>query len=228
MRPTLLSFSSLMKEEKQEKEIEILEKKEGILPLGTETGTLVHLVLERVCKADLHRKIEGGLLEKMVQEMCLHTSLEGFEPTLLEMLQKAFQTPINAGDICFSLSDIKSEAMFLEMEFLYPASGSLLKGFMDMVFCFKGKYYILDWKTNFLGIEKEEYSLEKIRKCMEENNYFLQASIYAEALKKYLTFFEKSSFEKVFGGAVYFFLRGEQPYFFKPNLSLKEEFLCKV
>jgi exodeoxyribonuclease V beta subunit len=60
---------------------------------------------------------------------------------------------------------------------------------------------------------------------MEENGYFLQASIYAMALKKYLALFEKRALdETLFGGAIYFFLRGMKPYVFQP--CAEEEVIC--
>jgi exodeoxyribonuclease V beta subunit len=43
---------------------------------------------------------------------------------------------------------------------------------------------------------------------MESHEYFLQATIYAEALKRYLTIIEEKSFKDIFGGAIYIFVRG--------------------
>ena len=93
---------------------------------------------------------------------------------------------------------------------------------MTLVFRFQGQYFILDWKTNALGFHKEDYSLEKIQGCMEGSCYTLQAAIYAEALRKYLFLFEERSFKECFGGAIYFFLRGEVPFFFLPDVSLSQ------
>ena len=46
---------------------------------------------------------------------------------------------------------------------------------------------------------------------MQEHAYFLQAAIYTEAIKRYLSLVEKRPFEECFGGAFYLFLRGIQP-----------------
>ena len=89
-----------------------------------------------------------------------------------------------------------------------------MKGFCDFVFTYGGKYYILDWKSNRLGQCDEDYTLEKIEKAMHANDYFLQATIYKEALKRYVKLFDNRPFEELFGGVVYFFLRGSKPYVF--------------
>lgn len=43
---------------------------------------------------------------------------------------------------------------------------------------------------------------------MEEHNYLLQANLYTESFKRYLTIVEKRPFEEIFGGVFYLFLRG--------------------
>jgi len=91
-----------------------------------------------------------------------------------------------------------------------------MKGFIDLIFRWQGRYFILDWKTNVL----EGYEEVHIRSCMEQSGYFLQAAIYTEALQKYLALFEQRSFEEVFGGVIYFFLRGGKPFYFAPDLTL--------
>jgi exodeoxyribonuclease V beta subunit len=94
-----------------------------------------------------------------------------------------------------------------------------MKGFIDLFFCFQGKYFILDWKTNAL----KDYTQASIWECMRKNRYDLQASIYASAIKRYLSLWEKRPFTECFGGAIYFFLRGGEPLLFKPDLELAQE-----
>ena len=49
---------------------------------------------------------------------------------------------------------------------------------------------------------------------MREGNYFLQGSIYATALQKYL----KSYGNKTFGGVFFIFIRGPAAYHFIPEV----------
>ncbi len=213
----LLSFSALIQGKKEEGEKVYFEAPlEGSLPLGAETGTVIHSILEEVCKADLHRT--DPFLTEIVEKASKNSCLEGHESILICLVQEAFEIPISSEGFC--LRDVLSQDMRTEVEFLYPFQDSFLKGFIDLIFRYKGKYYILDWKTNYVSPQKEEYSLEKIKQCMDQSGYFLQASIYANALKKYLKLFEKKPFESLFGGAIYFFLRGGIPYLFQPDLQL--------
>jgi exodeoxyribonuclease V beta subunit len=72
-----------------------------------------------------------------------------------------------------------------------------------------GKYYILDWKSNFLGNSLEFYNSEHVKSAMYENNYNLQYLIYTVALTKYLKLRKPDfDYEKDFGGVIYLFLRG--------------------
>ncbi len=212
----LLSFSSLMEGKNEEgKSSYFGSPSEEDLPLGTETGTVIHAILEHLCKADLHRNLEA--VSPVIESYCKGSCLAGKEAQVFACLDQVLKLPMNLGDERVSLQQIPSKDMRAELEFLYPFHSSFLKGFIDLVFRYQGRYYILDWKTNYLGPAKDDYSAEKIEECMRQNGYFLQASIYTSALKKYLALFEKKAFSALFGGVVYFFLRGTFAYFFDPE-----------
>lgn len=84
-----------------------------------------------------------------------------------------------------------------------------MKGFIDLVFEYKNRFYLLDWKSNYLGGQYEDYSKEIIRDYMRRSSYVLQSLIYTVALDKYLRGrVEHYSYENHFGGVYYVFLRG--------------------
>jgi len=84
-----------------------------------------------------------------------------------------------------------------------------MKGFVDLIFHYKGKFYIVDWKSNFLGYSRNDYSVSALSKEMEHRLYILQYHIYAVALHKYLKIrMPEYRYEKNFGGIYYIFLRG--------------------
>lgn len=87
-----------------------------------------------------------------------------------------------------------------------------LAGFVDLVFECNGKWFVADYKTNFLGADYLDYSKEQLDASMFEHDYLLQAGIYSVAicalLKQRLPTFD---LERDFGGTVYLFLRGFQP-----------------
>ena len=84
-----------------------------------------------------------------------------------------------------------------------------LKGFIDLIFEFQGRFYLADWKSNFLGDDYAGYTPECLRQAMSKSYYIVQYLIYTVALDKYLQKRIKNySYEKHFGGVYYFFLRG--------------------
>ena len=87
-----------------------------------------------------------------------------------------------------------------------------LKGFIDLLFYFDGRFYLLDWKSNHLGNKRQDYGQDKLLKVMDEGYYFIQYHLYALALHQYLAFrIPNYRYEDHFGGIYYCFLRGMDP-----------------
>jgi exodeoxyribonuclease V beta subunit len=80
---------------------------------------------------------------------------------------------------------------------------------MDMVFEAKGRYYLLDWKSNHLGNAVEAYHRDHLGKAMQDNLYRLQYLLYTVALDRFLSLRVPGyRYDTHFGGAIYVFLRG--------------------
>jgi exodeoxyribonuclease V beta subunit len=89
-----------------------------------------------------------------------------------------------------------------------PVKGMLM-GFMDMVFEVRGRFWLLDWKSNHLGNSVEEYRRERLEQAMTDNLYRLQYLLYTVALDRYLSLRVPGyRYETHFGGAIYVFVRG--------------------
>ena len=89
-----------------------------------------------------------------------------------------------------------------------PIQG-FLKGFIDLVFRFEDRYYLVDWKSNWLGNRMEDYSPKAVREEMLRRHYFIQYHLYTVALHKYLALRVPGyDYERHFGGGIYLFLRG--------------------
>ena len=87
-----------------------------------------------------------------------------------------------------------------------------LKGFIDLVILYQGKWYIIDYKSNDLGDTYDHYSPECINRAMTDHHYFLQYYIYTMALHRYLTLRVKGyDYDSHFGGVLYLFIRGMHP-----------------
>ncbi len=94
---------------------------------------------------------------------------------------------------------------------IHQISG-FMKGFIDLVFEHKGRFFIVDWKSNFLGDRPENYSRDRIQEVMDVELYHLQYHLYCLALHKYLrTRIFDYDYEKHFGAVFYLFLRGVDP-----------------
>src|SRR5690554_7191896 len=105
----------------------------------------------------------------------------------------------------FSLHQLEYEKRLDEMEFFLPVAGlsprqlegllgssqrfdfnyltGYLKGFIDLIFCHNGRYYVADYKSNHLGFTVADYSQANLSKAMQEHAYDMQAWIYTLALE---------------------------------------------
>ncbi len=86
-----------------------------------------------------------------------------------------------------------------------------MKGFIDLIFHHQGRYYIVDWKTNFLGSQLADYHEDYLQEYMISHSFILQYMVYSVALHRMLQLKLKNyQFTTHFGGIAYFFLRGIQ------------------
>ena len=89
-----------------------------------------------------------------------------------------------------------------------PTRG-FMKGFIDMVFEWEGRYYLVDWKSNFLGASVEHYGQESLEEEMVRHLYVLQYHLYTIALDQFLRLrLPGYRYDRHFGRVYYIFLRG--------------------
>ncbi len=65
-------------------------------------------------------------------------------------------------------------------------SDGYLKGIVDLIFKANNKIYILDYKTNYLGKDKDDYNITNLENIIKKEYYDLQYKIYALGIKKIL------------------------------------------
>jgi exodeoxyribonuclease V beta subunit len=88
----------------------------------------------------------------------------------------------------------------------------MMHGYIDLIFCWQGKYYLADYKSTHLGNKLEDYSADKITVNMHKSYYDLQYLLYSLALHRYLKHrLPDYQIDKHFGGVYYLYLRGMQP-----------------
>lgn len=89
-----------------------------------------------------------------------------------------------------------------------PVAG-FLRGFIDLFFEHGGRYYLVDWKSNWLGDQPEDYDLPGVEAAMRAHHYALQAYLYILAADRFLAQRVPGyAYETHFGGVFYLFLRG--------------------
>ncbi len=201
-------------------------------PRGAKAGTFLHTIFERTNFPSPESQYNKDLIKKLLE-------INSYDLKWQEPLQKLVSDTLNKplGTEGIKLKSITPSKMITEMEFNFPVSRlqayklqktcarhdklstdlalsftettGLLKGFIDLVFEHKGKFYILDWKSNHLGDSSEHYDSRSLETSMKEHKYTLQYQIYSVALHKYLqTRLQNYSYEQHFGGVLYLFLRG--------------------
>lgn len=220
------------------------------LPGGTKTGTFVHVILEHLNFEDpdswdevIHQMKTGFYpnSEKVTEEniknfihQVLYTNLQ-LEENSFALNQIPLENCLHELDFDFLVNNFQRKQLeeVLHGKVKTKDAWKEIEGFMngsiDLFFQHPhtGKYYILDWKTNYLGPDVEDYAPEKLDAAMTEANYHLQYLIYTLATKRFLEsrLGEDFDYERDFGGAIYLFLRGMRNgmqngvFFTKPSLE---------
>jgi exodeoxyribonuclease V beta subunit len=191
------------------------------LPRGADAGTLIHALFQH---ADFQRPDapeNAVLAERLLGE---HGFERAWAATLARLLADVLHTPLDAAGR-LRLADIVPRERKAELEFLFPVSGppvalapgiaagpGFMKGYIDLVFAFEGRWYVADWKSNWLGATHADYGPERLADVMQAERYDLQSRLYAVALHRHLAArLPDYVFDTHFGGVYYLFVRGMQP-----------------
>ena len=188
------------------------------VPRGRETGNMFHGILENIdfalaAKAAspeamlAHPPTLDLILSRMAEYRLDEAHLAGIAGVLWNTL--ATLVPDPAGEAPFRLGEIAERRA--EMEFLFPygkagqGPDGYLWGFIDLVFRYHGRYYLLDWKSNHL----DGYGKPDLEKSVRESHYDLQYMLYSLALEKWLrSLIPDYDHGRHFGGVLYVYLRG--------------------
>jgi len=219
------------------------------LKRGTHTGNLLHFIFERIdfTEPAYWEPVIAAALKRFMSNPPVEYAF-----LLLELLHHVTKARINVAGLSFSLDELPRDKRLSELEFDFNVAPfnpdainslstpeipiqlryareleGIMNGKIDLFFEHAGKFFILDWKSNFLGDMVSDYSKENIQLAMGESNYHLQYLIYTLAVKKYLALRVPGfKYATHFGGVIYLFVRGirkgreEGVFAYKPDEKL--------
>ena len=203
--PILIRSFTMLAQKSLNTPLNLKEEKEGVftphtLPAGVETGLIIHRIFEILFSSSTPTWKDAHLRKAVIEEELKATSLIPWTQAIEEMVEKTLHFPLFDD---FSLIQLEPTQIQTEMQFLFPESPHYLTGFIDLVFLHKEKIYFVDWKTNWLGNSDRDYL--DMTSAMHSNDYYLQASIYKEALERAFSNVKRLY---IYGGAFYLFIRG--------------------
>jgi exodeoxyribonuclease V beta subunit len=185
---------------------------------------------------DFELPLNASSLEQIQQQMVLANIEDKWFDVIVQMVNQVLSVCLDSDEL--QLSAIPAKSRLVEMEFLFPITSinaahltrisqqydqlsaqadeltfhdveGMLKGFIDLVFEYRGRFYVLDWKSNHLGNDSSFYQPEALEQAMMAHRYDLQYQIYTLALHRFLSSRIKDyDYDKHIGGVFYIFLRG--------------------
>jgi exodeoxyribonuclease V beta subunit len=86
----------------------------------------------------------------------------------------------------------------------------MLKGFIDLIVEHDGRWYVADYKSNWLGSDEQAYTPAAMRRSILDSRYELQYALYLLALHRQLRtrLGDAYDYDIHVGGALYLYLRG--------------------
>ncbi|MFO7803068.1 MAG: hypothetical protein R6V55_12310, partial [Desulfovermiculus sp.] len=108
--------------------------------------------------------------------------------------------------------DYQDDADSSHSELDFKPLEGYMRGFIDLVFMCGGRYFLADYKSDWLGPSPASYDQQALGEAMYRHGYVLQYLIYSVALHRFLgQCLVDYDYEAHFGGVYYLFLRGMDP-----------------
>ncbi|ENT8436075.1 TPA: exodeoxyribonuclease V subunit beta [Pseudomonas aeruginosa] len=224
-------------------------------PRGSNPGTFLHGLLELAADEGFaHCLANPAQLREAVARRCQRRGLEAWIDPLCEWLSALLSQQLAlGGGGSVSLADLTQYQS--ELEFWFEAqqvdviqldrmvrstelSGAprqplqadtlngMFKGFIDLAFEYQGRYYVVDYKSNWLGADDGAYTREAMEASMAAHRYDLQYVLYVLALHRQLRLrLPDYDYDRDMGGALYLFMRapGNGVYQVRPAKALIEQ-----
>ena len=232
-------------------------------PKGAITGNFIHDLLERYQPTQLEdRELLTRLIEENFAHLVPASDLPHLVEELQLWLDSIFHADLALSQ---NLREIlEGNQQVRELEFIFPITqridaqslnqlldqqptralksaldfetlSGFLRGFIDLFFEVDGKFYVADYKSNYLGPLPENYDQSTMQHSIDHAYYDLQYLLYTVAAVKFLQN-QRADFDyaRDFGGVYYLYLRGMVPggrsgiYYVKPDYALVEALIARL
>jgi exodeoxyribonuclease V beta subunit len=225
-------------------------------PRGPNPGTFLHGLLEWSAREGF--TTTPSVIEDAIARRCNRRGWKGWITTLGDWLQHLITTPLHIGGGQVPVLLTQLTRFQVEMEFWFASHkvdvlkldelvcrfthggvariaaepvllNGMFKGFIDLTFEHDGRYYVADYKSNWLGADDTAYTVQAMEQSILDNRYDLQYVLYLLALHRQLKArLPDYDYDRHVGGALYIFLRGTRAasqgvYFTKPPRALIEQ-----
>ena len=159
-------------------------------PKGARPGTFLHTLFEEI---EFTAPVDSPeTTAKILELLRLENYDEEWLPVLQTMIRDVLACPLDGEGM--RLGELAPSQRLTEMEFMLPINllsapllnkviarhdelsakagelgfatvSGMLKGFIDLVFEHEGRYYVLDWKSNWLGDDPNVYRGRYVGSC---------------------------------------------------------------
>jgi len=208
-------------------------------PRGAQAGTCLHAIFEQV---DFEHVERAALERVVAKELAAHGFDAAWLRTIADTVQSVLDTPLDESGMTLrciprarrldelefyypiaALSDSGLRRILLTGGFpddirerigtlAFKPTQGYMRGFIDLVFEHAGRYYLVDYKSNWLGATTQAYLPPALERVMGREAYYLQYLVYCVALHRYLgSRVPGYRYVSHFGGVRYLFLRGMRP-----------------
>lgn len=225
-------------------------------PRGPNPGTFLHGLLEWAAGEGF--SLAPADIEDAIARRCNRRGWKGWITTLSDWLQHLIKMPMHVGNDQAPVVLEHLSQFQVEMEFWFASHkvdvqkldqlvcrfthggvarvaaepvllNGMFKGFIDLTFEHDGRYYVADYKSNWLGVDDMAYTVPAMEQSILDHRYDLQYVLYLLALHRQLKArLPDYDYDRHVGGALYLFLRGTRSasqgvYFTKPPRALIEQ-----
>jgi len=219
------------------------------LPKGAQSGNLLHAVFEQVDFQRPRWSVVNQHMQLAYPQLLVDVCPDGDYTDMNRWFEDILAAPLNQAGM--HLGALSRQQLLRETEFYFPMAVSghqhnqlagflasqrggpvilpsehrlkgMMHGFIDLIFEQDGRYYLADYKSNWLGDSVEQYHRSAMHQAMVDHYYDLQYWIYLLALHRYCrTHVPDYDPQQHLGGVYYLFLRGmdtsgEHGVYFQP------------